>query len=307
MKKDSPKSRPRAETTMPWTVKIGLIFLLLLGACEDSQSARTNSQPQEDSLQGNISIWRELPIGLSETQSGEFGEIIRSRLEEFMRLNPGIKVTLKLMPSGESVAPFLKQAERGAGPNLLWLSSTSEIAQLIESRNLQVLDNYQVDLSSFRPEALQQVRYQDQLYGIPTNLETQVLCYNRDKVKELPNTLSELIAQAREGYSVGLHSGFAEALWGTGIFSGRLFDGVGHFTAGKDWANLRSSSAIRYTVGLTVALVALSKVYAGLRQGGWGVIRANVAHKGEGADKIKDLTNFFEFEVIFYQVFNVMP
>jgi maltose-binding protein MalE len=219
-----------------WIVKIWLIFLLLLSACGDSQSARTNSQPQQESLQGHISIRKELPIGLSQAQSSNFEAFIRSQVEDFTRLNPEVTVTVKFIPSGESIASFIKQAGRGAGPNLLWLSFSSEINQLIEGGSLQVLDNYPVDLSSFRPRTLQQVRYQGQLYGIPTNLETQVLCYNKDKVKQPPNTLSELIAQARTGYSVGLYRGFAQTFWGTGIFGDQLFDERGRFTAEESWA-----------------------------------------------------------------------
>jgi hypothetical protein len=62
----------------PWIVKIWLIFLLLPGACGDSQSARTNSQPQQESLQGHISIWKELPIGLSKTERDNFAAFIHS-------------------------------------------------------------------------------------------------------------------------------------------------------------------------------------------------------------------------------------
>jgi maltose-binding protein MalE len=218
-----------------WIIKIWLIFLLLLSACGDSQSARTNSQPQQ-SLQGHISIWRELPIGLSATQSSNLEAFIRRQVEDFTRLNPGVNITVKFIPSRESTAPFIKQARRGAGPNVLWLTFTLELNQLIESGNLQVLDNSSVDLSSFRLRALQQVRYQDKLYGIPTSMETQVLCYNKDKVEQPPNTLSELITQARTGYSVGLESGFFRTFWGTGIFSDRLFDERGRFTAGEGWA-----------------------------------------------------------------------
>lgn len=220
------------------SVKIWLIFLLLLGACGDSRGELKDTQPQQDSLQGHISLWKELPIGISETQSSEIQKIIDSRLKEFTQLNPGTKVTIKFIPSEESIAPFVKESQRGAGPNLLWVSLTSKLDQLIESGSLQTLDNYSVDLSSFRPKVLQQVHYQGRLYGIPMNLETQVLCYNKDKVKQLPKTLSELIAQARAGYSVGLHSGFGEAFWGTGIFNDRLrlFDEEGRFNSGESWA-----------------------------------------------------------------------
>jgi maltose-binding protein MalE len=220
-----------------WPAKLYLIFLLALSACGDRQNDRTkNSQPADIALQGHISIWKELPDGVSETQGSEHERILRRRLESFARLNPGVKISLEIMSSGESFSPFIRKVERGAGPNLLWLAFNRESVRLIGSGSLKALDGHQIALSSFAPETLQQVRYRGKLYGIPTNLETQVLCYNRDKVGQFPDTLSELIAQARAGYSVGLHSGFDETFWGTGIFSDRIFDRRGRFTAGEGWA-----------------------------------------------------------------------
>nr|WP_231607222.1 extracellular solute-binding protein [Crocosphaera watsonii] len=95
-----------------------------------------------------------------------------------------------------------------------------------------------LDLSQFRPETLEQVSYQGKIYAIPIRLATQVLCYNKKKVKETPKTLDELILQARRGYSVGLHSSFATAFWGTGAFGGKLFDESGRMVLGENegWA-----------------------------------------------------------------------
>jgi len=73
---------------------------------------------------------------------------------------------------------------------------------------------------------------------VPLDLITQVLCYNKNKVEELPKTLSELISQARKGYSVGMLSGFENTFWGTQIFGGQLLDARGRviLDRGGGWA-----------------------------------------------------------------------
>ncbi|MDJ0575795.1 MAG: extracellular solute-binding protein, partial [Xenococcaceae cyanobacterium MO_234.B1] len=168
-----------------------------------------------------------MPLWLTEAQSSKSREIVRDTIEDFSELYPQVQVFIKFFPSRQLLEPFEEQVRRGAGPDLVLVFSSTRILQLIQTGALQSLENYQVERAAFRPEALKEVLYRGQLYGLPLFLSTQVLCYNKDLVQELPRTLSELIKVARRGYSVGLHSGFVEAFWGTGIFGGRLFDDRG--------------------------------------------------------------------------------
>jgi len=193
---------------------------LLLGGCGLLNREPRESPSSKEVLQGQISIWSELPVGTSVNHSKVIQALVRQELNEFINLNPGTNVTLKFFPAQTAIDPFIHQSKRGGGPNILHVAFTHRINELIEHQSIQTLNQYQIDLSALRPETLNQVRLGDKLYGIPTNIQTQVLCYNKAKVKahQLPNTLSELITQARNGHSAGIHSGFAEAIWGIGIF-----------------------------------------------------------------------------------------
>ena len=71
------------------------------------------------------------------------------------------------------------------------------IVQLIKNKELRAIDEFEIDYSRFSDETIKQIRYQDKIYGLPIYLSTQVLCYNKDKVKQTPKTLQELIEQAR--------------------------------------------------------------------------------------------------------------
>lgn len=222
-----------------WTVKIGLILatLLLTTSCNFQGKSLITSK-QSEPLQGKILLWIQIPLGLTEVQSRQDEEVFKDTIEEFRELYPQIQVFVKFLPLGKTLEPFESQLKRGAGPDLLLVYSSRQIFRLIKTGAFRVLDKSQVDQSQFRPEALKHVSYQGQIYGLPMYLLTQVLCYNKDKVQELPRTLPELVEQARQGYSVGLHSGFVEAFWGTEIFGGHPFDDQGRFilAQGGGWA-----------------------------------------------------------------------
>ena len=219
--------------------KIGLILatVLLTASC-NTQSERQSTNKQPENLQGQILLWAEMPFRLTEAQSIRNQKVLKDAIEEFSELYPQVQVFVEFFPSGQSLEPFELQVERGAGPDLVMTSSTIKVLTLIRKGALRALEDSEVNQVRFRSEALRPLRYQDRYYGLPLSLSTQVLCYNKDQVKELPRTLPELLAQAREGYSVGVHSGFSETFWGIGVLSSQLFDPRGRLVLeeGGVWA-----------------------------------------------------------------------
>ncbi|ACB50112.1 probable extracellular solute-binding protein, family 1 [Crocosphaera subtropica ATCC 51142] len=210
-----------------------LITLLLINACASHPINKLETK--KVSPKGAILLWVEMPLGLTEQQSIYFKDIANSAIAQFTKLNPGVKISLKFILHDEQLSKFDQDIARGAGPDIFSVSLTDDkIPSLINSGYLKNLDKENIDLSKFRPETLKQVSYQNQLYAIPVRLGTQVLCYNKNKVQETPKTLDELIIQARRGYSVGLHSNFTTAFWGTGAFGGQLFDESGRIILGEN-------------------------------------------------------------------------
>ena len=219
-------------------VKILLIFLALLSACSSSsQIEETDTSHQQEVLQGTLVIWAGPMGNWTESLAAEYGQTIRGVIEQFTSLYPGVKIVVEFFPPERRLELFVKQVRKGFGPDLI-LTQAKNIPLLIQAGALQELSDRQVDLSYFRPEALSQVHHQGKFYGIPIYLSTQVLCYNKAKVKEVPTTLSELLAQARAGHAVGIFSGFDETFWGTQIFGGQLFDSQGRLILeqGEGWA-----------------------------------------------------------------------
>ena len=203
-----------------------LVTLSIAVSCSMPGKYQTKNQFEE--LQGQILVWMEL----------ENKSAFENNIEEFKELYPQIQIFVKYFSPGESIELFELQAKRGAGPDLLLAYSDYQIVQLIKNQELRAIDEFEIDYSRFSDEMIKQVRYQDKIYGLPIFLSTQLLCYNKDKVKQTPKTLQKLIEQARKGYSVGLVSSFAKTFWGTGIFGGKLFDDSGRFalSEGGGWA-----------------------------------------------------------------------
>ena len=216
-----------------WFLSIILIALLLINGCASNEIE--NLESTKTVLRGEILVWAEIPIGLTETQSAYFQEIVRDATTQFHKLNPDVTISLKFVLADEQLSNFSQEIARGAGPDIFSVSLTNDkIASLIRLGYLNSVDEEDFDLSQFRPETLQRVSYDDQIYAIPVRLGTQVLCYNKNKVKEVPKTLDELILQARRGYSVGLLSSFSTNFWGIGAFGGKLFDESGRIVLGEN-------------------------------------------------------------------------
>ena len=212
-------------STVGWRKKIGLwVIAMLLAASCSTQPEQQITNARAEYLQGQILVWVQRLSSLSETKSSNMKSVFTDIIDNFNNLHPDTQVLVKFLPESQIWEEFESQVNRGAGPDMLLVRPTPDILPLIQTGALRAIEDSEIDPSQFHSQALKQVRYQSQIYGIPLYLSTQVLCYNRDKVSALPSTLPELLEQAKQGYSVGVLSGFVETLWGNGSFGGQLFD-----------------------------------------------------------------------------------
>jgi len=73
-----------------------------------------------------------------------------------------------------------------------------KIGQTVEQGLLWELPEDTLDLSNFTKSAVDAMRYQGKLYGIPYAMESLALVYNKDLLPEVPETFDELIAFAKK-------------------------------------------------------------------------------------------------------------
>lgn len=200
--------------------------IFILTACQASRPPNSISQKQ-DPLQGTIIFW----FGIHEEytlpeQITQYEKFLKSGVAKFHHIYPKTNVLIKLVPEQELIPKFLRDTERGLGPDLIH-TETSTLFQLLKTHRISPITSRKFILENFRPDALTQVSLDHYTYALPSYLGTQVLCYNKQKVHRVPTTLTELLQQARMGYSVGLLSNFEDTLWGTQIFGGKLFNNKG--------------------------------------------------------------------------------
>ncbi len=218
--------------------KIGVMFVTLSITVSCSMQGQEQTKNQLEELQGQILVWIEMSTKSDKNPKDTDKIAFEDSIEEFKGLYPQVQIFVRYFSPEESIELFELHAKRGDGPDMLLAHSSYQIVQLIKNKELRAIDEFEINYSQFSDETIKQVRYKDKTYGLPMYLSTQLLCYNKDKVKQTPKTLQKLIEQARKGYSVGLVSSFAETFWGTGIFGGKLFDDSGRFalSEGGGWA-----------------------------------------------------------------------
>jgi arabinogalactan oligomer/maltooligosaccharide transport system substrate-binding protein len=148
------------------------------------------------------------------------------RSSRFESLHPDAEVILRRLPTEEALlAEFQTAVQSGLGADLI-LTSSNAVNTLAASGAIRPLDA-DVDsqlLNQYLASALTTLRYEGALYGLPFDLNTQVLYYNTELAPTPAATLEQLAADARSGKVVLLNSRFRDALWGFRAFGAPLID-----------------------------------------------------------------------------------
>ncbi|VXD18371.1 sugar ABC transporter substrate-binding protein [Planktothrix paucivesiculata] len=202
-----------------------ILVLIFLTSCSPKDADKI-SDPQPQSIQGQILVWHSF--------EGKIKEMMQESLKDYMRIYPNVRIVSEYIPTDQLDQQFRTQVKRGLGPDFLFTAS-GVIPSLVQDNLIPVIQDF--DFSGYLPTAISHVRYQGKIYGIPTSVMTQTLCYNKKKVKLPPKTLTELLEQAKTGYSVGIWSNFVGTFWGVQVFGGKSFDAQGNFVFDqKSWA-----------------------------------------------------------------------
>lgn len=188
--------------------------------------------------------------------------IMRTLVDGFAALCPGITVTIQAAPLGESLAGEAFDAVQMdalvAAADLLFLPH-SYLPALAEAGLIAPVEGL-LDLAlvqQMRPLTVQAMRSGEELYGVPLFVDLQVLYHNRELVRDPAGTLTDLRAQAQAGAPVVLDGSFAWGFWGVGAFGGQLFGPQGEFVlspaAFTRWLAWLQESGQRFGVRTTPA------------------------------------------------------
>ena len=135
----------------------------------------------------------------------------------------------KLLLTQTSPEELLSQAGANAellSANDLFLGSQATLNQLARAEQVQPLDGLaDLDLlQRFWPEALEAMRVDRSLYGIPMILDVDSLYFNRTMVSQPALTLADLKSEAEIGVPIVFAGSFAANFWQISAFGGQLPD-----------------------------------------------------------------------------------
>jgi ABC-type glycerol-3-phosphate transport system substrate-binding protein len=202
-------------------------------------------------------LWHDETIGKDQ---------VRRTVNNYQQINPDVNIVVETVVKEELLTRFLRQFRAGLSPNIL-LVDYDLMFEFIRANSLMAINPKTIDLGNILPTALAQVTYQDKIYGIPGAIFTQVLCYNKNTVNknQLPQTLDDVLSQAKAGYTFGIPSNFQDTFWGLQIFGGEIFDDQGYLSLkASNWAAwmtwLQSAKSLPNII-LSTSIAALEKSF----------------------------------------------
>ena len=192
------------------------LVMALLAGC----STTDTGDGVEVQIRDGILLWHNLP----EVETAA----LNNALDRYRHANPGVDIIVETQ--GDNMeTEFVRATRSGLGPNLL-LSNSTNIPALANAGALAPLTARVTDeqLQRYLTVALQSMRYAGEIYGLPVELDTLVLYYNRSLVERVPVTVDQLLQEASGGQRVLMNSQFNDALWSARAFGVDLFDAEGN-------------------------------------------------------------------------------
>lgn len=157
--------------------------------------------------------------------TGQLADALAATIAELRKDCPTIFVSARLVTQAEAPQQLLTPLAADGRLDLLfvpqsWLADLAAQGRLLDLTALVDAET----LQRYRPIAVDGMRYQGGLYGLPATMELDALYYNQQLVSQPARTLDELRAQAQRGVPIALDSSFRHGFWGIAAFGGQLFD-----------------------------------------------------------------------------------
>ncbi|MEZ4557028.1 MAG: extracellular solute-binding protein [Caldilineaceae bacterium] len=166
---------------------------------------------------GAATVWHAL--------RGDEAQVFTALADEFAATCPGVTLELSFVPYAEVVDRFTQEALAGGGPDLLyensrWLAPLAERGLLLDLSE-RVTPSF---LQQFIPGAVQTMRYNQRLYGIPESVTVLALFYNTTQIADPPIDLQQLVQGVDASTRLALPVSFYRGYWGMDPFGGFEFD-----------------------------------------------------------------------------------
>ncbi len=163
-------------------------------------------------------------IALWHGWTGAEADVLAEVLTAFQAANPGVTVETLAVPFDQLKNKYTTEASTGGGPDLL-IGPKDWIGELSQANLIMPLDDVadKIGLNNLNQSAVDANKFQGKVWAFPESTEAVALWYNKDKVKEAPKSVDELLKLAAE---VGLayNSGFYHSAGFLLAEDGKIFD-----------------------------------------------------------------------------------
>ena len=178
---------------------------------------------------GKITLWHGWTGGEADTLNNQI-------LPAWKEAHPDIEVNVLAVPFDQLKNKYQTEAATGGGPDLL-IGPADWVGELAAAELIAPLDDVVPadTLAAYLPSAVDALKFDGKLYGLPESIETVALYYNKSMVPTAPASTEELVQMSADinsadssKYGFALLSNFyhpAGYLFGWG---GQIFDDTNH-------------------------------------------------------------------------------
>ena len=191
------------------------------GGAAAAQPAPTPTATPEPA--GRIVLWHSWGSG--------DGDALATILSGFQAKYPQVTVDTLFVADTDLPKAYADAVLAGTGPDLV-LAPTWWLSDFVDLGVVQPLDMSvdQATVDQYWPAAVDNLRWNGQLYGLPTDFELVSLFVNTALAPNgAPATTADMLAQAQAAptQGAGLYNSLYHLFWGLGAYGGRLFDDTG--------------------------------------------------------------------------------
>jgi arabinogalactan oligomer / maltooligosaccharide transport system substrate-binding protein len=250
--------RTRLSSRAAWLPMIaGLILVFVLAACGNDEQPGTEQVPGEpvvEDVQGSQAaasgasdtgragtasqqVQAQVPTATPEpagrivlwhSWGSGAGDALATILGSFQSKYPQVTVDTLFVADADLPKAYADAVLAGSGPDLV-LAPTWWLSDFVDLGVVQPLD-ISVDsatLDGYWPAAVDNLRWNGQLYGLPTDFELVSLFVNTALAPGgAPATTADMLAQAQAApaQGAGFYNSLYHLFWGLPAYGGRLFD-----------------------------------------------------------------------------------
>lgn len=175
-------------------------------------------------IEGNLVFWH--------SWAGADGDALAALLLALREKYPNLQVDTLFVAYNDLPQSYAEAVQAGGGPDLV-LTANWWLGDMVAAQVAQPLDTMipAAALNDYWPAALDSLRWDGKLYGLPINVELISLFYNRSLVAsaQVPTTMDELraLAEANPQQGIGLYASLYHLYWGFPAYGAQLFNETG--------------------------------------------------------------------------------